>query len=262
MYAFDISRPATIAEAVSALSDDEAQPLSGGQTLIPTLKQRLAAPSQLVSLGAIPELQGICMSDGALSIGAATPHVQVAGQVDYPALARLAGGIGDPAVRNRGTIGGSVANNDPAACYPAGVLASGAVIVTDKREIAADDYFQGLFSTALDEGEIIIALRFPVPARAGYAKFEQPASRFALCGAFVAQAADGSVRVAITGASQEGVFRWHAAEEALRADFTPGVLDGLVLQADDMLSDLHGSGQYRAHLAQVMTRRAVQQALA
>ena len=174
----------------------------------------------------------------------------------YPALAALASHIGDPAVRNRGTIGGSLANNDPAACYPAAALGSGATIVTNAREIAADDYFQGMFTTALNEGEIITEVRFPVPEVANYQKFVQPASRFALVGVFVAKYADG-VRVAVTGASEEGVFRWSAAEAALSANFSAEALDGLSVEADGMITDLHGTGAYRAHLIAVMTKRAV-----
>lgn len=256
MYAFEFERPSTLADAVAALSDGEAQPLSGGQTLIPTLKQRLASPGKLVSLTGIADLQGIRAEGGNLHIGAATPHAQVAGQDHYPALAQLAANIGDPAVRNRGTIGGSLANNDPSACYPSAALGSGATIVTNKREIAADDYFTGMFDTALDEGEIITEVRFPVPQRAAYAKFEQPASRFALVGVFVAQYADG-VRVAVTGASNEGVFRWTEAEKALSATFSADAVKGLALDGSGMIADVHGSGDYRAHLVGVMTRRAV-----
>lgn len=258
MYAFDIERPATIADAVAAMADDEAQALGGGQTLIPTLKQRLAMPSTLVSLTGIAEMQGICTDDGGrICIGGATTHADVAaGAGAYPALAGLAGGIGDPAVRNRGTIGGSLANNDPSACYPAAALASGAVICTDRREIAADNYFTGLFETALDEGEIITEVKFPVPSKAAYMKFEQPASRFALVGVFVAQGGDGA-RVAVTGASEGGVFRWAEAEAALGADFSAGALDGMAPGSEGMISDLHGPAAYRAHLVGVMARRAV-----
>ena len=264
MYAFDIARPTTIADAVAALGHEGAQALSGGQTLIPSLKARLAQPATLVSLTSIPEMRGVCTADdGAICIGAATPHAEVARATaaTYPALAHLAGHIGDPAVRNRGTIGGSLANNDPAACWPAGVLGGGATVVTSNRQIAADDYFQGMFATALHDGEIITEVRFPVPRRAAYRKFLQPASRFALTAVFVAQFADG-VRVAVTGASESGVFRWTAAEEALSADFRPEAVAGLSLDADGMLGDLHGTPAYRAHLVGVMTRRAVADALA
>ena len=258
MYAFDIERPATIADAIAALGTEEAQALGGGQTLIPTLKQRLASPAKLVCLSAIKEMQGICTADdGALCIGGGTTHAAVAaGAGAYPALAALAGHIGDPAVRNRGTIGGSLANNDPSACYPAAVLGSGATVITSNRSIAADDYFQGMFTTALEDGEIITEVRFPVPEKASYQKFEQPASRFALVGVFVAKYA-GSVRVAVTGASEEGVFRWAEAEAALSGNFAPEALEGLTLSGDGMISDLHGSGAYRAHLIGVMARRAV-----
>lgn len=261
MHNFEFVKPASVAEAVKALKADGAQALSGGQTLMPTMKQRLAAPSVLVSLTGIAEMKGVRMAGKVLEIGAATPHAVVAKEAaaHYPALARLAGGIGDPAVRNRGTIGGSLANNDPSACYPAAVLASGATVVTNRREIAADDYFQGLFSTALEEGEIITRVRFPIPERAAYAKFNQPASRFALTGAFVAKHA-GGVRVAITGASEGGVFRWSEAEAALGRDFAAGAVSGLKVAAGDMISDLHGSAAYRANLVRVMTGRAVQAA--
>ncbi len=259
MYNFEFEKPATIADAVAALGAEEAQALGGGQTLIPTLKQRLAMPSTLVSLGGIPEMQGVCVADdGALCIGGATTHATVASEAmaHYPGLAGLASHIGDPAVRNRGTIGGSVANNDPAACYPAAVLASGAAVVTNSREISADDFFQGMFTTALEEGEIITEVKFPVPEKSNYQKFVQPASRFALVGVFVAKYADG-VRVAVTGASEDGVHRWTAAEEALSANFDPSALDGLSVPADGMIADLHGTKEYRAHLVGVMTKRAV-----
>ena len=258
MYAFDFTRPATIDDAAKAMAEEDAQALGGGQTLIPSLKQRLAMPSTLVSLTAIPEMQGVCMSDeGEVCVGGATSHAVVAAEAGaYPALADLAGQIGDPAVRNRGTIGGSLANNDPSACYPAAALGSGATIITNTRQIAADDYFQGMFTTALEEGEIITEVRFPVPEAASYCKFEQPASRFALVAAFVAKYADG-VRVAITGASEGGVYRWSEAEAALSSDFSGAALEGLSVPADGMINDLHGSGAYRAHLVKVMTGRAV-----
>jgi len=262
MYAFEIERPKTIADAVKALQSDGAQALGGGQTLIPTLKARLAAPEVLVSLTAIGEMQGVCLSDdGALCIGAGTTHATVASEAaaHFPGLAELASHIGDPAVRNRGTLGGSLANNDPAACYPAAVLGTGATIITNTRQIAADDYFQGMFTTALEEGEVITEVRFPIPQKSHYMKFVQPASRFALVGVFVAQYADG-VRVAVTGASEEGVFRWHDAEKALAADFSDKALDSLSVPADNMIGDLHGSPAYRAHLVKVMTGRAVKAA--
>ncbi|MGR3502030.1 FAD binding domain-containing protein [Pseudaestuariivita sp.] len=257
MYNFDFVKPGSVADAVAALKGDEAQALGGGQTLLPTMKQRLASPATLVSLSGISEMQGICTGDdGALCIGGATTHAEVAaGAGAYPALAAMASHIGDPAVRNRGTIGGSLANNDPSACYPSAALGSGATIVTNTREIAADDYFQGMFATALDEGEIITEVRFPVPEKANYQKFVQPASRFALVGVFVAKYADG-VRVAVTGASEDGVFRWSEAEAALSSNFDASAVPDAP-SADGMIADLHGSKAYRAHLVKVLTARAV-----
>ncbi|WP_413718029.1 FAD binding domain-containing protein [Silicimonas sp. MF1-12-2] len=261
MYNFEFTKPSTIDEAVAALKGDEAQALGGGQTLIPTMKQRLASPATLVSLTGIPEMQGVCRDGGTLSIGGATPHAVVAREAaaHFPGLAALARGIGDPAVRNRGTLGGSLANNDPSACYPSAVLGTGATVKTNLRSIAADDYFQGMFSTALDEGEIIISVDFPIPEKSAYAKFLQPASRFALTGAFVAKFADG-VRVAITGASEDGVFRWTEAEEALSSEFSADAVRGLSVSAHGMIGDIHGTPEYRAHLVGVMTRRAVEAA--
>lgn len=258
MYNFNFVKPASVADAVAALKEEDAQALSGGQTLIPTLKARLAQPSTLVSLTGIDAMKGIDASGGVLTIGAATTHADVAaGAGAYPALAALAGGIGDPAVRNRGTIGGSLANDDPSACYPAGALGSGATIVTNAREIAADDFFQGMFPTALEEGEVITSVNFPIPSAACYVKFEQPASRFALVGVFVART-DSGTRVAITGASEGGVMRWTSAEQALDKDFRTDALMDLSLNPAGMIADLHGSKDYRAHLAGVLTRRAVE----
>jgi aerobic carbon-monoxide dehydrogenase medium subunit len=261
MHNFEFVKPSTLADAVAALGNDEAQPLSGGQTLIPSMKARLNAPAVLVSLTGIAELKGVCREGDTLVIGAATTHATVAADAaaDFPGLAALAGQIGDPAVRNRGTIGGSLANNDPSACYPSAALGTGATIVTNAREIAADDYFQGMFTTALEEGEIITSIRFPIPQRAAYAKFLQPASRFALTGVFVTQYASG-VRVAVTGASEGGVFRWAEAEAALSAQFDADAIAGLSHPADGMISDLHGTPEYRAHLVRVMTQRAVRAA--
>ncbi|MBV0912004.1 FAD binding domain-containing protein [Anianabacter salinae] len=259
MYNFEIERPTTLADAVAAMGAEGAQALGGGQTLIPTLKQRLAMPEKLVCLSGVGEMKGICTDDqGRLCIGGATTHGVVAAEVaaTFPGLASLAARIGDPAVRNRGTIGGSVANNDPAACYPAAVLATGATVKTDKREIAADDYFQGMFTTALDEGEVVTEVKFPVPEVSNYQKFVQPASRFALTGVFVAKFADG-VRVAVTGASNNGVFRWAEAEEALSGNFSGDAIEGLTVDAADMIGDLHGTPAYRAHLVKVLTKRAV-----
>ncbi len=259
MYAFEFKKPKSVAEAAKALQAEDAMVLGGGQTLIPTLKSRLASPSVLVSLGAIAGLRGVAKGkDGSVAIGGATPHAAVAAAAAklYPALAALAGGIGDPAVRNRGTIGGSLANNDPAACYPAAVLASKAVIVTNTREIAADDFFDGMFTTALEPGEIITEVRFPVPEAANYQKFLQPASRFALTGVFVAKYRDG-VRVAVTGASEGGVFRWAEAEAALGKSFAASALKGMKPAPKGMIADLHGTPEYRAHLVGVLTARAV-----
>ncbi|MEM9049757.1 MAG: xanthine dehydrogenase family protein subunit M [Pseudomonadota bacterium] len=258
MYNFDFVKPESIDDAVSALAEEDAQALSGGQTLIPTLRQRLAQPTTLVSLAGIHGMVGVSAADGVLTVGGATTHAQVArdAAAPFPGLAGLAGRIGDPAVRNRGTVGGSLANNDPAACYPAGALGTGATIVTNTREIAADDYFRGMFETALAEGEIITAVRFPIADVASYAKFVQPASRFALTGVFVAKYSRG-VRVAVTGASEEGVFRWREAEAALSTDFAPAAVAGLSVPAEGMIGDIHGTPEYRAHLVKVMTKRAV-----
>ncbi|MBM7066418.1 xanthine dehydrogenase family protein subunit M [Actibacterium sp. 188UL27-1] len=259
MHNFEFVKPGTISDAVAALGGEEAQALGGGQTLLPTMKQRLAAPTTLVSLSGVGEMVGVCTNDaGEICIGGATTHAQVQAETasSYPGLSGLAGQIGDPAVRNRGTIGGSLANNDPAACYPSAALGSGATIVTNTREIAADDYFQGMFTTALDEGEIVTEVRFPVPMAANYQKFVQPASRFALTGVFVAKYASG-VRVAVTGASENGVFRWSEAEAALSSSFTADAVKDLSVPADGMIGDLHGTPDYRAHLVKVMTGRAV-----
>ena len=257
MYNFEFARPSTIDEAVAALADEDAQALGGGQTLIPTMKQRLASPGTLVSLTGIPEMQGVSRVGNSMVVGGATPHAVVAAEAgDFPGLAALAGQIGDPAVRNRGTVGGSLANNDPSACYPAAALGTGATIKTNSREIAADDFFDGMFGTALDEGEIIVSVSFPIAEASAYAKMHQPASRFALVGAFVGKYADG-VRVAITGASGEGVFRWTEAEAALSSNFSADAIDGLSVDADGLIADIHGGADYRAHLVGVMTKRAI-----
>jgi carbon-monoxide dehydrogenase medium subunit len=216
MYAFDYVKPSSLSDAIEALKAEDAQAIAGGQTLIPTLKQRLAAPSVLVDLSGISEMKGVCEKEGALSVGAGTRHGEVAGselvKAKIPALASLAARIGDPQVRNRGTIGGSVANNDPSACYPAACLGLGATIHTSAgRAIAADDFFDGMFGTALEEGELIVSIDFPVPEKAAYEKFLQPASHFALVGVFVSKG-PGGVRVAVTGASEGGVFRWTEGE--------------------------------------------------
>jgi carbon-monoxide dehydrogenase medium subunit len=256
MYNFDFVKPSNVADALAALASEEAQALGGGQTLIPTMKQRLASPEKLVSLSGISEMQGVDISGNTVTIGGATTHANVAAVGAFAGLTGLAGGIGDPAVRNRGTIGGSLANNDPAACYPAAALATGATIVTNAREIVADDYFQGMFTTALEDVEIITSVRMPIPHASNYQKFEQPASRFALVGVFVAKYAEG-VRVAVTGASENGVFRWTEAEDALNANFTADAISGLSVDASDMISDLHGTKEYRANLVCVLTGRAV-----
>ena len=257
MYAFELEKPATVAEAVKALGQEDAQALGGGQTLIPSMKQRLAAPAALVSLNGIAEMIGVRKDGGDLVIGGATPHAVVAKEAGaYPALAGLAGNIGDPAVRNRGTIGGSLANNDPSACYPSAVLASGATVVTNNRQIAADDFFEGLFTTALEPGEIITEVRFPIPDKANYQKFLQPASRFALTAVFVAKTV-GGVRVAVTGASEDGVFRWTEAEQALSANFSADAVSGLSVDPEGMIGDMHGTKAYRANLVKVLTGRAV-----
>ena len=260
MYDFAYQKPASVADAAKALAADaEAKPLAGGMTLIPVLKQRLNHPSLLVDL-AKAGLSGITAGAGSVRIGAMTTHATVAASADVkriiPALAALAGGIGDEAVRHRGTIGGSLANNDPAADYPAAALALGATIHTNKRAIAADDFFQGMFTTALGTDEIITAVEFPAPLRANYQKFRNPASRYATVGVFVAKFANG-VRVAITGAGQGGVFRHSAMEQALTATFSADAIKTVVTKPDDLNSDIHDSAEYRAHLIGVMTRRAV-----
>ena len=261
MYAFDYQRATSVVDAVSRLqSADDGRFLAGGQTLIPTLKQRLASPSDLVDLGHIAELSGICQDGNTIIIGAMTRHAEVAASstvaASIPALATLANGIGDAQVRNRGTLGGSVANNDPTADYPAAVLALGATIKTDRREIAADDFFQGLFETALEDGELITAVSFPAPERAGYAKFANPASRYAIVGVFVAKTASG-VRVAVTGAGHSGVFRVSTMEQALTGTFSPEAIAGITVDPGGLSSDMHASAAYRAHLVAVMAKRAV-----
>jgi aerobic carbon-monoxide dehydrogenase medium subunit len=262
MYSTTYHRPSSVDEAAALFGKGkEAKYLAGGQTLIPVMKQRLAAPSDVIDLGKISELVGIDVSGDTVTIKAATPHHDVASsaavQKAIPALAYLASTIGDPAVRHCGTIGGSLANNDPAADYPAAVLALGATIKTNKRSIAADDFFQGLFSTALQDGEIITAVSFPVPAKAGYAKFPHPASRFALTGVFVAKTKSGDVRAAATGASQNGVMRVAVIEAALKANWSATALASVTISASGLLSDIHGSADYRANLIKVMAERAV-----
>ena len=265
MYETTYHRASSVDEAAAMFAKGkEAKYLSGGQTLLPVMKQRLASPSDVIDLARIKDLVGISATGNGVEIKAATTHYDVA-QSDavkkaLPALAHLASLIGDPAVRHRGTIGGSLANNDPAADYPAAVLALSATIKTNKRSIAADEFFKGLVSTALADGEIITAVSFPVVAKAGYAKFPHPASRFALTGVFVAKTPGGDVRVAATGASQSGVMRVGAIEAALKANWSAGAIDGVKISADGLLSDIHGSSDYRANLIKVMAQRAVQAA--
>ena len=261
MYAFDYRRPHSVNEvdlAIKAMPG--AKLLAGGQTLIPTMKQRLAQPENVIDLGGIEELRKISVSRSELVIGAMATHASVAESADVksvlPSLAALAEGIGDPHVRNRGTIGGSLANNDPAADYPAAVLALGATIHTSKREIAADAFFDGLFATTLEEGEVITRISFPVPAKFAYAKFANPASRYALVGVAVAQRGS-DVRVAVTGAGQGGVFRVPEMEAALKGNFAPNALSGITVDAANLSSDIHADADYRAHLIGVMAKRAV-----
>lgn len=263
MYDFAYEKPASLADAVKALgADGEAKALAGGMTYIPVLKQRLAKPSTIVDLSGLG-LTGITVAGGTVTIGAMTRHCDVAASADVkqaiPALAALAGGIGDEAVRHRGTIGGSIANNDPAADYPAAALALGATIKTDRRSITADEFFTGMFSTALEQGEIITAVEFPVPAKAAYEKFRNPASRYAIVGVFVAQTA-GGVRVAVTGAGQGGVFRHAGMEAALTANFSAAAARAVKTSPDDLNGDIHASSEYRAHLVGVITGRAVAKA--
>lgn len=265
MYETHYHRASSVEDAAAQFAKgSEAKYLSGGQTLLPVMKQRLASPSDVIDLAKIPALIGIEVGGDSVTIKAATTHYDVsinaALQKAIPALAALAGLIGDPAVRYRGTIGGSLANNDPAADYPAAVLALDATVKTNKRSISAADFFKGLFSTALKDGEIITAVTFPIPAKAGYAKFRHPASRFALTGVFVAQTKSGEVRVAATGASQNGVIRVPAIEQALKANWSAGAIDGVTISADGMMADLHGAADYRANLVKVMAQRAVKDA--
>ena len=260
MYAFEYHRPQSLSGAVADLANPDAKALAGGMTLLPTMKQRLASPAVLIDLKSVPELAGIAREGDNLVIGAMARHADVARssvvEAAIPALAKLAGGIGDPHVRNMGTIGGSIANNDPSADYPAAALALGATIVTNKRRIGAQDFFKGLFETALETVELITQVSFPIPQKAAYMKFPNPASRYALVGVFVAKTA-GGVRVAVTGAGQNGVFRLSAFETALNANFSPSALDGVAAPADGLNSDIHADADYRAHLIGVMAKRAV-----
>ncbi len=259
MYEFTYRRAESLAEARRLYeSAPDAQYLAGGHTLLPTMKQRLASPDAVIDLAGVADLQGIRRDGGAVTVGALATHAEVAASAlvaaAIPALAALAEGIGDPQVRNRGTIGGSIANNDPAADYPAAVVGLGATVRTDRREIAGDDFFTGMFETALEPGELVVAVSFPVPEAACYVKFPNPASRYAIVGVMVARTAGGA-RVAVTGAAS-CVFRAGAMERALDRDFAPGALDGIAVPDSDLNDDLHASAEYRAHLVGIMARRA------
>ena len=264
MYAFDYQRPASRADAVAAASGAETRYLAGGQSLIQAMKLRLSQSECLVDLGAIADLKGIAAEGGGVTIGAMVTHAAIADSAEVrrtvPALAELAGGVGDPMVRNMGTLGGSVANADPAACYPAAVLGLGATVHTNKRTIAGEAFFTGLFETALDPGELIVAVSFPAVQKAAYVKYKQPASRFALVGVFVCQAA-GGVRVAVTGA-RGSVFRATEVEQALVKNFTPEAALGVEVSADGINGDMHGSAAYRAAMISMMASRAVAAVLA
>lgn len=262
MYAFELQRATSAADAARHAAAG-ARPLAGGQTLLAAMKLRIAQPDALVDLSGVRELAGIARRGSALRIGAMTRHAEVAASAEVgqaiPALADLAAHIGDRQVRAMGTLGGSVANDDPAACYPSAVLALGATVHTTSRAIPADDFFLGLFTTALQDGELITAIDFPIPRRAAYMKFRQPASRFALIGVFVAQRDDG-VRVAVTGGGN-GVFRHAGLEQALGASFTPQAAAGVRIDASELATDLHATAEYRANLIGVMAQRAVAKAL-
>jgi carbon-monoxide dehydrogenase medium subunit len=265
MYETTYHRPASIDEAAAMFAQGaDAKYLAGGHTLIPVMKVRLAAPSDVVDLGRIKDLIGIEVTDDAVIIKAATTYFDIlqsaAVKKAIPAITHLTSVLGDPAVRYRGTIGGSIANNDPAADYPAAVLALGATVMTSKRLIVGDEFFKGLFSTALEDGEIITAVSFPIPARAAYQKMRHPASRFALTGVFVAQSKAGDVRVAATGASQDGVMRLPAIESALRTNWSAAALDSVTISPDGLMGDIHGSSAYRANLIKVLAQRAVAEA--
>lgn len=265
MYETTYHRPATVEEAVALFAKaSDAKYLAGGHTLIPVMKQRLAGPSDVIDIARIPALLGIEATADTLTIRAATTYIDILNNADVkrtiPAIAHLTSVLGDPAVRYRGTIGGSVATNDPSADFPAAVLALNAAVKTNKRSIAGNDFFKGLYSTALDENEIITAISFPIPQKAGYSKMRNPASRFALTGVFVARSRSGEVRVAATGAGQSGVMRVPAIEQALAADWSAAALDKVRVSNEGLMSDIHGSSDYRANLIKVMAQRAVAQA--
>ena len=274
MYDTKFHKAESAANAASLMgSAEDGKILAGGQTLIPTMKQRLAAPTDLVDISGIDDLRGITVATRkkmgvlkakggeTITIGAATTHAEVAGNADLqaacPAVAGLAANIGDPAVRSLGTIGGSIANNDPAADYPAALVALGATITTNTRDISADDFFTGLFSTALNEGEVITSVSFQAPANGGYSKFPNPASRYAMVGVFAAKSIDGNVRVAVTGAGDDGVFRQSDMEAALSSKWSADAVAGISVSADGLMSDIHGDANYRANLIGVMAKRAV-----
>ena len=262
MHQTTYHRPSSIDEAAALFAKgSDAKYLAGGHTLLPVMKQRLASPSNVIDIARIKELVGIESSGDTLTIKAATTYFAILNSAEVkkaiPALVSLTNVLGDPAVRYRGTIGGSIANNDPAADYPAAVLGLGATVKTNKRSVAADDFFKGLFSTALDDGEIITQISFPIPAKAGYSKMRHPASRFALTAVFVAKTRAGDVRVAATGASQNGVMRVPSIEAALKSNWSAGALDNIRIAADGLLTDIHGSAAYRANLIKVMAQRAV-----
>lgn len=263
MYEFNYHKPGSVADAVALVgSSEDAKIMGGGQTFIPTLKQRLAQPSDVIDLGGIADLKGIKEEGGGVTIGAMTTHAEVANsdivKRVIPALADLAEGIGDPQVRNRGTLGGSISNNDPAADYPGAVIALNATVRTNSREISADDFFTGMFETALAEDEIVTAVHFPAPSKAAYEKFPNPASRYAIVGAFVAQTGSGA-RVAITGAGT-CAFRHGGAETALSGNWSADAVGSIETSPNDLNSDIHASNEYRAHLVGVMVKRAVAKA--
>lgn len=263
MYAFTYHRAADVADAVRALGEENAKLLAGGQTLLPTMKQRLAGPGVLIDLARLKDLRGVEDRGDVLIVKAMTTHNEVMTSPvvakAVPGLEKMAALIGDPAVRHRGTIGGSVANNDPSADYPAACLALQATIVTDRRRVPADEFFQGLFTTALEENEIVTAIEFPRVDKFAYGKFRNPASRYALVGVAIAKRG-GDVRVAVTGSGNDGVFRWTEAEERLKADFSPKALEGLKGDPGKLVGDIHASPEYRAHLMGVMARRALEAA--
>jgi carbon-monoxide dehydrogenase medium subunit len=262
MYETTYHRPSSVEDAVALFKKgSDSKYLAGGHTLLPVMKQRLAQPSDVIDLAKIPALVGISATGDTLTIKAATTYYDILSSADVkkaiPALVHLTSVLGDPAVRYRGTIGGSIANNDPAADYPAAVVALDATVKTNKRSIKADDFFQGLFTTALEDGEIITEIAFPIPAKAAYAKMRHPASRFALTGVFVAKTKAGDVRVAATGASQDGVMRVPAIEAALKANWAANAIDPVTISPDGLIADIHGSADYRANLIKVMAQRAV-----